>query len=316
MHIDALIKKFDTFYVSQTSVLKNNIIITVNDISIFDISNTTKRNNNDKNNKLRENIIQCVINNEIPKYWFHRCEIWSNFRYNLLHYIGSIQDKKYQKVSCVLKGGRKFNYDFDIKYQIGDEELVKKVEFKFGCNEIQKCPQFLSLQAKSISEYPEYFYDNYISKISKLVNTVNPKKEIYLKYVNSVKYDKDPWFKTLYDNEDRIKEEKKDIVDESISKYISIFAKNINIETVKEKILNSQTDKIYMCYDGNFHKDYFSKEDMTIIKISGFKKNKKNHITSIIFETKTDTKIIFLLRWRNRSGILNPAWQISIKRKN
>lgn len=25
MHIDALIKKFDTFYVSQTSVLKNNI---------------------------------------------------------------------------------------------------------------------------------------------------------------------------------------------------------------------------------------------------------------------------------------------------
>ena len=43
-------------------------------------------------------------------------------------------------------------------------------------------------------------------------------------------------------------------------------------------------------------------------------KNKDGLINTIVCSTKSDTKVNMLLRWRNHAGILNPAWQISLKR--
>ena len=54
---------------------------------------------------------------------------------------------------------------------------------------------------------------------------------------------------------------------------------------------------------------------MYLIFKDNFKLKRGNHglFNTIIFYNDY-TEIHMLLRWRNHAGILNPAWQISIKR--
>ena len=59
----------------------------------------------------------------------------------------------------------------------------------------------------------------------------------------------------------------------------------------------------------------WDKRDNTLINKDKFKLKSGNHglFNTIIFYNDY-TEIHMLLRWRNHAGILNPAWQISIKR--
>jgi hypothetical protein len=57
-----------------------------------------------------------------------------------------------------------------------------------------------------------------------------------------------------------------------------------------------------------FIKEQFDKKDITITRYSHIKNN-----NTIVLNTESNKTVNMLLRWKNRIGILNPAWQISLK---
>jgi hypothetical protein len=224
----------------------------------------------------------------------------------------------------------------------------RKIEFKYGASNINGIPQFLSLQTKfgmfrnngaSTSTptppptYEVFWYQKHLDKYiacdpqlkciesdtsasaSASASTSAPPKpslEDYLRFVQKTNYDVDPFFARMKECETNFKKEKAKVVNDSISEYLSSFGQDLDINVFTQKIQESQQDKTYILWgkDMKCHIDAISQEEMSGI---GFKTIKNNN--AIVLESSlTKTTYSLLLRWRNHKGILNPAWQISLKR--
>ncbi len=326
------IKDLPPIYV-QLNKLKHTI--NLDSIKLFH-KNYDGKEKNDINNKLRENIIKRVINENIPEDYYKYSLGWFNLKKSIDSFVNKIIEEdivkngQYKSVECKIKAGRNFNYDFDVIYNFSKEEkeqakdertetkIIKKVEFKFNCSKIDECPQFISISSKFNTEYAEYFYDNYIEQISKLYQTdIKISKEEYLKSVFQTSYKKHNWFQYIYENEEKYIEEKKILVNKSINDYLLSIKDTIDLNKISKKLIDTQSQKIYMCYDPSKHNistDFINDNELSITDIKELKKNKDGMIHTIVCSTKSNTIINMLLRWRNHAGILNPAWQISIKR--
>ena len=116
----------------------------------------------------------------------------------------------------------------------------------------------------------------------------------------------------MYDNENKnikIKKIKKKYVDTSIKEFLEKDIE-LNINELNEKLLLKQEDKIFLLWkNGNFNIDYISIKELTCKNIKEINKN-----TIILRTWEDNSEIQMLLRWKNRAGILRPAWQISLKR--
>lgn len=267
----------------------------IEDINVFYIKQVKKYN--DLNNKLRENIIYNIIKNIIPNEWYILQPLWNNLKIKLENIIKLIGiNIHYNNLDIELKGGRKFNYDFIIYYKLNEN-----IEFKYNTTNINNYPQFLSVSANKFIlsiDYAEYFYDNYIDTIAGLIQITKPNKKDYLKYIYNNDYNKLLFFKELKSKEYLIKNQKKKLVCESIQIYLN--------NTFQTK----QYNKHYILYhNNNFYQDTINNDELTIINIETIKNN-----NTLILNTKTNTKIAMLLRWKNNLGILYPVWQISIIR--
>ena len=319
----------------------NKIDIDIESINFFR-KEVFEKKNNDLYNKIRENIIKKIINKDIPEEYYLYSLKWYNFKNSLFDFLNKIikienpknlknEEEKYKSINCKIKGGRKYNYDFDIVYCFENNiEIIKKVEFKFGSLNVEDCPQFISLSSNFNTihtKYASYFYDNHLKYVSNLYdNQIEITKNEYLKHVHQASYKKHKWFDYLYEKENLNKlivdnkdlEKKKQIVDKSINDYLELIRGDINLEEITEKFITTQDNKIYMCYDTQletFNYDFIHNNELIITNIKELKKNKDGLCNTIICNTKSTTEIHMLLRWKNHSGILNPAWQISIKRK-
>jgi hypothetical protein len=287
-----------------------NIDIAINDINVFNI--ITDKSKNDINNRKRELIIYFILQNKIYDKWYEMSNEWRELKLKLNNFINLIINKPFDKINIEYKGGRQYNYDFDLSYFINDVAHNIKLEFKNNCKSLNNYPQFLSMSANNFVKnitYGEYFYDNYINKLASMYNITPPNKDEYLKYIYGSNYDKLSFFSYLKKNENNFKNEKKELVIESIKKYINIV--DIDINELNKKFETHQCDKIYMLYcDKVFHKDFINKDELFVIGINTIKNG-----NTLVFNTKKDTtKIHMLLRWKNHLGILYPAWQISIRR--
>lgn len=279
------------------------IKIRIEDIYLFYIIN--KKEDNDNYNRIRENIIYKLLNNNINQEWFIKDNKWNELKMELFNTV--IKDKINYKIE--LKGGRNCNYDFIIR----DNNEIKKIEFKYNCSSIDKYPQFLSINSNNfISDdgYSCFFYDNYLEKIADLINIKIPDKTSYLKYIHNNNYDSLPFFKELKDNEYKIKEAKKKLVIESIHLYLKEKV-ILNIPIINSYFREKEKDKYYLLYkNGKFIYNYIKDDELEVISIKEIKN--KN---TLILNTKSNSYISMLLRWKNHLGILFPAWQISLIRK-
>ena len=88
--------------------------ITIDSISAFDLA---AKGLNDKNNKTRENIIGAIINNKVPSEYYE-IPRWLQLKTSVLHYLIELDFQPFDKIECKHKGGRKFNYDFNIIFYI------------------------------------------------------------------------------------------------------------------------------------------------------------------------------------------------------
>jgi len=273
---------------------------------IFLFYNINRKIDNDYNNKIRENIIYKILNNNINNEWYNKENKWNELKINLFNTV--IKDKIDYKIE--LKGCRKCNYDFLLKDK---NDNIKKIEFKYNCNSITKYPQFLSISSNNFIKdegYSSFFYDNYLEKILDLINIKIPEKDKYLKYIYNNNYNNLEIFNELKINENKIRNKKKKIVIESIDKYINEKVK-INIEELNKYLKEKEKDKYYLLFkNGKFNYDFIKEEELEIKDIKEIKN--KN---TIILNTNSSSYISMLLRWKNHLGILYPAWQISLIRK-
>jgi hypothetical protein len=301
-----------------------NIIPDIETIILFKVSSNT-RADNDKSNKIREDIIAQMT--EIVKFeeYFSDTtygEQWTNLRNKLqtcirqIYYV-DIQDKPFEYYKIKKMAGRVFNYDFNVLYYDENSSVIREVhlEFKHGTSSLDKMPQFLSLNIRFDMcpvSYEEYYYDNFINLYVTADSGINieiPEKTKYLKHVTNVNYEVDPFFKQLYDREEIEKQVKAKIVNDSIRTYLERYGHLINFVKLTNKFQDSQQNKIFMMWDGNnFNTDRLDGEDLIVHTFVGIK-----HHNSIIVRSDT-YEYSLLLRWRNHKGILNPAWQISLKK--
>jgi hypothetical protein len=252
----------------------------------------------------------------------------------------------HHKIKVELKGGRVFNYDADITFLDGETGATltkRKAEFKYNAARINELPQFLSLQARyslftaspaspaspAIPTYDEFYYTNYLPKYIAIDTGRNPNdpNDIQLalaelpkppleEYLNAVtKTDtKDlPFFAQLKEREEILfKKEKSALVDESITQYLTLYGSQIDVSAFTAKLVADQTDKHYILWkNGKFHHDIITQEEMSDLQ---FRSIKNGNTIVLQSATKPSIEYHLLLRWRNHKGILNPAWQISMRR--
>jgi len=256
----------------------------------------------------------------------------------------------YTSYQIETKGGRKFNYDGIVKFYNNHNDqstttpattatpptttitASRKLEFKYGASNINGIPQFLSLQTKfgmfrDVATYEVFWYQQYLDKyiacdpqLKCIENDTptstsappKPSLEDYLKFVPKTNYDVNPFFVHMKECEANFKKEKDKVVNDSISEYLSSFGQDLDINMFTQKIQESQKDKTYILWgkDMKCHIDSISQEEMSGICFKTIKNN-----NAIVLESSlTKTTFSLLLRWRNHKGILNPAWQISLKR--
>jgi len=274
--------------------------MTIDTSSINFFYEINKKENNDSSNKIRETILYRLLSNEIPKEWFIIDKRWNELKVELFKVI----ETDVYKIE--LKGGRSNSYDFLLRN--GNDLL--KLELKYNADRIDKCPQFLNISAINFikgEDYASYYYDNYLKAIAKLANIEIPEKEIYMKYIYNSNYDKHPFFRNLYNKDKDIEKEKKKIVDESIKTYLNEIIE-LDIDEINKTFIEKEKDKLYLLYKkGRFYTDKIEEDELKVISIDKIKNN-----NTMILNTKSKTKIAMLLRWKNRKGVLYPAWQVSL----
>jgi hypothetical protein len=289
----------------------------VSNITAFFI--TCKRGQNDFTNKIRENIISVL--NDPPKEYFQDSDYgkyWMLVHNEYTEAIKTIvEDIDYNSTKITQMGGRKFNYDFDLMYYKDDTIVAtRKVEFKNGSSNLSKLPQFLSLPSKSKlfeTSYDIFWYEHYLDKYTECDSEITEKKpplEDYLKKVCSTVFSVSPFFLQLKQREKNFMNQKNKVVNESITAYLTKYGKDVNIEFFKEKLKSSQDDKIFLMWSKShrFCIDTFLESEKNDITYHSIKRG-----NAIQLQSGT-TMYSLLLRWKNHKGILNPAWQISMKR--
>jgi len=292
--------------------------ITVDSISAFDLST---KGLNDKNNKTRENIIGAIINGKVPSEYY-LIPRWQSLRTSIFNYIGELDKDPYSKIECKHKGGRKFNFDFNIIFHMElMESRIYNIELKFNASAIDEAPQFVSTMKPSqylSSSYEDYYYTNYLPKLSELSSLPLPAKLDFLAQIHTNKPKCMKAFQDIYyqgcalsskftNNEQDIKfyELAKQLSNESISTFV--LDADLNIELLSQYLEASQRGKIYMLYsEGAFVKQCANLDDYVIVDVV---KNPQKFRYECV--SKNGKKITVLLRWKNGNGIAFPAFQIS-----
>ena len=283
--------------------------ITADSISAFDLST---KGLNDKNNKTRENIIDAIINDKVPSEYY-QIPRWQALRTGILNYIGELDKDPYSKVECKRKGGRKFNFDFNISFHMElMESRVYNIELKFNASAIDEAPQFVSPMKPSqylSSSYEDYYYTNYLPKLSELSGLPLPAKQDFLTQIHTNKPKCMKAFQDIYYQgcalSSKFNELAKQLSNESITTFIS--QTDLNIELLSQYLEASQRGKIYMLYsEGAFVKQCVNLDDYVIVDVV---KNPQKFRYECI--SKNGKKITVLLRWKNGNGIAFPAFQIS-----
>lgn len=279
-----------------------------------------ERSKNDETNRKRENILSIISNPpaefindvEYGNYWTH---LMNEFN-NVIDAVGKRYIcKPFDNYTIEMKGGVSNHIDFIVSYNNG-AELVRRVklEFKNGGKNICQLPQFLSLPTHKnlldCIDYAEYYYnylDMYIATDSG-ITIEKPPLHIYLKSIRHYNSDQNEFIKQIDERKHINKEEKNKIGVASIRDYLIQYSNKLNLDLVTETIRETQKDKIFILWEGGkFNIDTIDEEYMDI---TGIKEVTNN---TIVLAGNGVTFNLYL-RWRNGNGILNPTWQISMRK--
>ena len=293
-------------------------IIEVEDIMTFVDENT--KADNDTTNKTREKIIANILSPS-PDYLAHPIygPHWTNVHDKLRAALHTLYTSPFHHISIEQKGGMSFNYDFVVNYCDDRNKVLYSVnlEFKNNASSIKELIQFLELYDKDCKSkfglfdysYSEYYYDQYLDAYLAIDGLIEkPSKEVYLKHIHDIKY-KHPFFRHIYTNKTQNKKQKDLIVETSRKEFIKTYAHTFCFEKITKKIVESQSDKIFLLWDKT---DFIIQSiDVKNIHISGIK---PDSINPLYFDVVVDNfihDIRIRLNWGNNNGIANPRWKFT-----
>ena len=275
------------------------------------------RKSNDKNNKIREEIIKIILTPQADPFLTDPVHglAWTNLRNEMVSAIQKVaknNNREYATYSIEKKAGRS-NFDFHIVYDKGSDVL----EFKFGGTSLVRLPQFFNAGGNKkyhSTLYADYWYDNFFDEY--LVKygfnaSDKPTKEKYLECVHANSCDKIPIFKALKERKERCNKEASKIVRRSITSFLTAYKDSTNLAEITADLQRSQKDKNFLLYEkGVFHYDRILPEELVAKSVVGI----KNGNVLVIQTENPTTQLKMLLRWKNDAGILFPAWQIGMVR--
>lgn len=293
----------ETIYNTQSiTIVINNKPILINFDDICDFDKPSVKSENDKVNKIREAIMNGIINNKMPNDWYNDSR-WSNLKTEIMKCLQELHNDSILTVVCDNKGGRKYNYDLDL---IINNLFNYKVEFKFDKIVQDVSPTKPSKYVKCVKPFEEEYYDNYLSLVAKDYDLELPNKLTYLKDVHSNTAKCMESFKDKYDTDLSFKCR----VKEASNKCIENFIKNNDLDSEKltKYLLETQKEKKIMIYNLKTHSIELVTRELDDFVIMSYEKTKNSYLAS----TKSGNKMDILLRWKNRNGIAFPAFQIKI----
>jgi hypothetical protein len=304
--------------VSETKDPKS---LLVSDIECF--FTTSKKQKNDETNNVREDILEII--NVMPDENFNDPVYgprWMKVRTSWNDALKMVADKTsvhgYTSVKIFKKGGRTSHYDFSVSYYNEDVLIAtRQIEFKNGAKDITDLPQFLCLAANKPflpETYDTFYYKNWLGRYIACDSDITEQVPSLLLYIKSVSHltpkdinnSSSAFFSQLKSREKFFKLEKKRVINSSITDYLTRYGNLIDIEYMYDKFKNTQSNKHYLLWcNGKFYYDTLSISEMKFHSI-------KNG--NMIVLNSGNTQYELLLRWKNHNGILNPAWQIGMKR--
>ena len=229
------------------------------------------------------------------------------------------------------KSGRGHNYDFNLTF-VGPDGTAhaKMIELKQG-KSIHNQPQFLSLTAsrgnvtrEDVVSYREYFFDGYMASLRRLTTELPPDRDTYLRLVGSVDYECHPFFLAQYNDDKRggspEAEERSEIADRSAHQYLSMLVEK-GREAIDWPALNrklaAQVEKRFLSWHAKscaFAIESYSADDMRLSGTVRADAGRGGLYRYLVLPTDSGCELACMLRWRNHKAILNPAWQIRLKR--
>ena len=297
----------------------NGVQITFSCINAFTEKNRAK---NDSNNKKRENIIVCIINNAIPKDYYKHSKVWSSLKNEIDILLKKICQQKnittIDNIVCQHYAGRSNHYDFKI---IINTDIHLMIEFKFNASCVNDAPQFVSPMHPSqylSTSFEEYYYDNHFISLVEEFNMTLPEKAEYLKSVHSnlpkcleehqVTYYRGCKRSSKYSGEKNDENFYKSANKTSKCSIMNFISENdLDKDKLTAYLLETQKDKYYMLYkDGTLNLETRNLDEYVITSIT--KEPKKSRFMA---KTKTGRVLKILLRWKNGNGIAFPSFQIS-----
>lgn len=293
--------------------LKKTGAARVNSSDITTFFTTSSRNDNDVTNKKRENVLASLL--AVPDDYLadptHGHQ-WRAVRDDWIRVLKTFTPDPEREATTKLMGGRKYNYDIDLFIKTNSNK--HKLEFKYGGTKITELPQFLSLQAKAPLfplTFPQFYYEKYIDQYiacDEGLTIPKPPLAEYLDMVTKVNYDVAPFFAQLKERENVNKAQKDKIVNDGITDYLNLYGNKIDAAAFTDKVKETQRDKVYIMWSGGkFNVDQLVTEDLNF----EFYQIRNGNLLEV---KSGDLICSMLLRWRNHKGVLNPAWQISLKR--
>jgi hypothetical protein len=268
------------------------------------------RAKNDANNRAREDALVEMSQRDIPE-----C---LDLKENLHSAIATLCPFDFSRYELTKKAGRGHSYDFDLAFYSGDELLrcVIKLEFKYGSTSVEKLPQFYQKNTGwQITPvlYHAFFYDGpYLDEIRLHCPDApeKPDRETYMRHIMKTAYSCHPFFQYLYDNEGIKQKDKDAIVKRSIRDFLAAYGSQIDVAAVAHTFRSTQADKQYLLYDPKSKRFLCQSCDFLGGELTFVRVKKDN----VIVLTNGAYEFQLLLRWKNHQGILNPAWQVSVKK--
>jgi hypothetical protein len=302
-------------------------MLSVNQITAFDRSAATGRENNDANNKIREDIIQALYAG-VPEEFFADAEYGARWT-QLKSKLPELCPIPYSRLEIVQRAGRNYNYDFFVTYfdESNTQIYEVKLEFKFGAKSVESLPQvyqkntnwelIVDPELKQTIGYHEFFYDNQLNEIlavsaelfPQVTPVEKPDRESYNKLVMRTDPSCHAFFQYLRDTECP---RQNALVKRSITQFLETHGKNFDIASFAKTIQSTQEGKQYLLYDPVSANFYLESADFTAGTLA-FVGIEKGH-TAVVRTEQYVFKL--LLRWKNHQGVLNPAWQVSVKKSS
>lgn len=287
----------------------------VEEIKLFESSKGQGRDTNDSKNKRREKILLDSYNGlttvffQDPTYGSQ----WQALATQLKEAVKQLM-KSEGPFTLKAKGGRSNNSDFELS----DGTKKINLEFKFGGKSVDSIPEFFNPAADKAFHpefYARFFHQKYLGKLAELYGLTDvPSEPIYMKEIHK-NSSKNTFFKSFYDKDDLkspLYKQKRDVVAASITEFLTLYKDKTNLEILTAELQRSQENKHFLLYeDGKFYHDEIKASELIADSILPI----RNGNLLVIQMKEPGTKIEMLLRWKNRLGILFPAWQISMIRK-